>query len=128
MDAELRNKSIHDLRVIAQSHEVSDIFEKDAARLIQEISLRLSERAPISDEMPAAPAYDARLMLSHPDARCSPTDVVDLLEPYINRGLRLTFDESGERWRMAHGLRTDDGTMRMPLRTVLDCARRLLCE
>jgi len=121
----LRKKSIHDLRVMAQAFGVHDVFEKDQAHLLQEIELKHRPAQP-KIELPPLPAYDSRLMSKPPSKRSNCEELVPLMEPYIAKGLKLSFDDNGEHWFMRFGQRTDEGTMRMPLRSVLDCARRLL--
>lgn len=121
---ELRKKSVHDLRIIAQSFGVPDIFEKDAVQLAQAIELKQQAMAPVMPPPPERPVYDARLMTKPPSRTSSPLEITELLTPYIQRGLTLSMDE--ERWYMAWGKRTDEGTLRMPLRHVLDCADRIM--
>lgn len=122
----LAKKSIHQLRAMAQAFGINDIFEKDARHLIQEIELKHAPtvRAPV--QLPPLPAYDARLMTKPPSKRSNCEDLVALMKPYITLGLKFSFDENGERWFMALRDRRDEGTMRMPLRHVVDAARRLL--
>ena len=121
---ELRHKSIHELRGMAQAFGISDIFEKDAIKLSQEIELKQQSLIPPPVVLPPRPEYDSRLMTKPPSRRASMGDITDLLEPYIMRGLKLTFDE--EHWFMANGVKNDTGTIRMPLRHVLDAARRVM--
>lgn len=122
----LRDRSIHELRGMAQAFGINDIFEKDAAHLIQEIELKQQTLAPARVVLPPLPQYDARLMTKPPSKRSMPDDVVVLLEPYIEKGLRFSIDENAETWTMQHGLVTDTGTMRMPMRHMLDAARRVM--
>lgn len=124
MANELSKKSIHDLRVIAQSFGVPDIFEKDALHLVQEIELKQQNLVPPAIELPPKPEYDARLMTKPPSRRTNMGEITELLEPYIKMGLRLRFDE--ESWYMDYQQRNDSGTIRMPLRTVLAQAERLM--
>ena len=121
----LRKKSIHDLRVMAQAFGVNDVFQKDQAHLIQDIELKHKPSTP-KIELPPLPAYDARLMKKPPSKKSSVLDLTELMKPYLTSGLKLTFDDNGERWMMRFGERNDEGTMRMPLRSVLECARKLL--
>lgn len=122
----LCKKSIHELRVMAQAFGVHDVFEKDAAHLVQEIELKHAPTIAPQVALPPIPVYDARLMTKPPSRRSSIEELVPLLEPYITLGLKLTFDDVGERWFMVCGKRTDEGTMRMPLRHVVDAARRMM--
>lgn len=122
----LRDKPLVDLRGMAQAFGITDIFEKDATQLAQEIEQRRDRMADdVAPKLPERPIYDARLMWTHRDKKSNPTDIVGLLEQHITMGLKLSFDE--ERWYMAWGERNDEGTLRMPLRHVLDCAERVMC-
>lgn len=109
---------------MAQSFGIPDIFEKDAIQLAQAIEIKQQIMAPAIATLPPKPEYDARLMDKPPSKRANMTDILDMLEPYIIRGLKLTFDE--EHWFMASGIKNDTGTIRMPLKHILDCARRVI--
>lgn len=122
----LRDRSIHELRGMAQAFGVADIFEKDIPHLIQDIELRQQTLAPAPVPLPPLPDYDARLMTKPPSKRSVPDDVVTLLEPYITRGLRFTIDDNAETWAMQFNKVTDSGTMRMPMRHLLEAARRVM--
>jgi hypothetical protein len=124
MANELRYKSIHDLRGMAQAFGITDIFEKDVIRLSQEIELKQKELIPAPVPLPPRPEYDARLMDKPPGRRASMEEMLDLLEPYIIRGLKVTFDE--EHWFMHSGVKNDTGTIRMPLKHVLEAARKVM--
>lgn len=122
----LSKKSLTELRGIAQSFDVADIFQKDQRQLIQAIEMKQQAIAPEPKIEIPKPEYDARLM-TRPPARKSDIQMIEeLLTPYVARGLRLTFDENGERWFMSRGKMTDEGTVRMPPRHVLHCAERLM--
>jgi hypothetical protein len=122
---QLRDKPLVELRGMAQAFGVTDIFEKDATQLAQEIELRRDRMAQdAAPKLPERPVYDARLMVTHRDKKSAPNDITALLEPHISMGLKLRFDD--ERWYMAWGERNDEGTLRMPLRHVLDCAERIM--
>lgn len=125
MEQALRKKSIHDLRVMAQAFGVNDVFSKDQVHLIQEIELK-HKPVQVAVQLPPLPAYDARLMNKPPSKRSNAEELVPLLEPYIVLGLKLSFDDNGERWFMSCGKRNDEGTMRMPLKAVVECARRVM--
>ncbi len=126
MSKPLRDRSIHELRGMAQAFGVNDIFEKDATHLIQEIELKQQSLAPPKQPLPPLPQYDARLMTKPPSKRSVPDEAVTLLEPYITRGLRFTIDDNAETWSMVFGKVTDSGTMRMPMRHLLEAARRVM--
>jgi hypothetical protein len=121
---DLRKKSVHELRTMAQAFGVTDIFEKDAIHLVQEIELKQQKLIPAPTILPPKPEYDARLMDAKPAQRGDMDEITELLKPYIERGLHLRFEE--ECWFMDAGKKTDTGTIRMPLKSVLECARRVM--
>ena len=120
----LANKSLVELRGIAQSFNIADIFQKDQRPLIQAIEIKQQDLIPAPKIEIPKPEYDARLMTKPPSKRSDQQEIEELLAPYIAKGLRVTFDH--ERWYMAHGKRTDEGTLRMPMRVVLRCADKIL--
>lgn len=120
----LRQKSLTEIRGIAQSFSVADIFAKDKAQLIQAIELKQQAIQPAPVIAVAPPPYDARLMTKAPARRSQQQEIDELLKPYVARGLRIRYDD--ERWYMACGKKTDEGTLRMPLRIVLHCAAKVI--
>ena len=122
----LANKSIVELRGIAQALSVPDVFQKDKPQLLQAIELKQQKYTVTPKIEIPKPQYDARLMTKPPSKRALPQDVTELLAPYIARGLQFTIDENAERWQMSFGKKTDEGTMRMPLRIVLRCAQKIM--
>lgn len=122
----LRSKSITELRGIAQAFGIADIFTKDAIQLIQEIEAKQNK-----DFAPAAPVvvaavneYDARLMTRPPSRRSDVDAAQEVLAPFVAAGLHVKYD--AERWYMSYKGRTDEGTLRMPLRTMIVCAERIM--
>ena len=121
----LSTKSLTELRGIAQMVGVADIFSLSRAHLLQAIELKQSAIAPMPVvELPEQPMYDARLMSMPPAEISEREEIEELLEPYVARGLRIKFDD--ERWYMAIGAKTDEGTLRMPLRVVLRKAQEIM--
>lgn len=120
----LSTKSLVELRGIAQLLDIPDIFSLDKPHLLQAIQQKQNDSIPSAPptDIPK-PNYDARLMTKAPASIGSKEDIEQLLQQYVARGLLLTFDE--ERWHMSLGQREDEGTLRMPLRTVLMCAEAL---
>lgn len=114
----------HELRTIAQALGVTDIYQRSMADLEQQISLKQGALHKPTLELPPRPEYDSRLMTKAPARKSEPNEIVDLLEGHIKLGLKLRFDD--ERWYMACSNRTDEGTIRMPLRHVLNCADKVL--
>ncbi len=120
----LEGKSLTDLRGIAQAFGIKDIFQKDALQLRQAIEVKQLDLEPVQKVEVAQPPYDARLMTMVPADTLDQAMAEHYLAPYVENGLRVTYDE--ERWYMRNGKRTDEGTMRMPPRHLLDCARRIM--
>ena len=120
----LHNKSLTELRQIALSFGIADVFSKPDNILIQEIELKQVEK--VKQPLPKIPKpqYDARLMTKPPAFKSDKAKLEELLEPYKKLGLKVEYDE--ERWYMRFKTKTDEGTLRMPLRTVLDCADKLM--
>lgn len=125
MKEDLLKKSLHDLRVMAQAFGVENIFEKDAIHLAQEIEDKhILAAQELKQDPPPIPQYDARLMTAEPSSRGDMQEIIDLLEPYIKMGLKLSFSE--ESWEMHSGKKMDTGSIRMPLRHILNCARNVV--
>ena len=120
----LRSKSLTQLRGIAQSFGIPGIFEMDQAHLIQAIEAKQQSLTPPSPVEIPRPMYDARLMDRPPAKKGTKQEMEELLKPYIERGLHLTF--SDEQWFMRCGKKTDQGTIRMPLKHLLRCAERMM--
>jgi len=104
---ELKKKSIHDLRVMAQAFGIKDIFEQDAAHLIQAIELKQQTIFTPPAPLPPKPEYDARLMTKPPNKRSNVVEITEMLAEHIKLGLALSFDE--ESWHMACGKKTTQG-------------------
>lgn len=120
----LQKKSLTELRGMAQAFGIPDLFQKDKFQLIQAIELKQQGMAPAPKIEIPKPEYDARLMTKAPSRKSSQPEIESLLIPHVNRGMHLKFDE--ERWYMSFGKKTDEGTIRMPLRTVLHCANKVM--
>lgn len=121
----LAGKSLVELRSIAQSYDIPDIFEMTDVQLRQAIESKAQVMAQsFAPKLPERPGYDARLTAWARDRRAKPSEIMDVLQPHIALGLHVKIDE--ESWYMAYGERNDQGTIRMPLRTVLHCAERLM--
>ncbi len=121
----LRDKSLTDLRGIAQSYDIADIFQKDVAQLVQAIELRQEQLQPKPKVVIPKPAYDARLMTKIPAKKSEQQMIEELLEPYVTKGLKISFPEP-EVWAMSFGKRNDTGSMRIPPRIILKCADKVL--
>lgn len=114
----MKSKSLIELRGIAQSLNIPDIFQKDQVQLIQAIELKQQ------GFMPKPEAAIPHVIIVDKAKDTTDTNAIkNMLEPFIQRGLHLSFDAT--RWYMKHGKRTDEGTLTMPLRVVLRCAEKI---
>lgn len=120
----LQKKSLTELRGIAQSFGIADLFQKDKIQLVQAIEMKQQGIAPAPKVTIPKPEYDARLMTKAPSRMSSRPEIEELLALYVARGLHVDYDN--ERWYMSFGKKTDEGTLRMPLRTILYCADKIL--
>lgn len=121
----LATTPLYKLRAIAQGYGIPDIFQKTDVQLRQAIELKQNEVVPkISPAQVAAP-YDARLMTKPPSKRSTKHELLVMLQPLVDLGLVVTFPNE-EEWHMRMGKKEDTGTMRQPLRNVLECANRLV--
>jgi hypothetical protein len=119
----LQNKTIVQLRGIAQSYDIPDIFSMDEVKLKQAIEIKQGGLFPEKKIEIPKPAYDSRLMTKVPGKMASQVEAEALLKPYMDKGLKVSFTQ--EQWFMSLGKKTDQGTMRMPLRHLVNCAAKL---
>jgi len=122
----VHDKSIHQLRAIAEGYGIPNIFSKQKHELVQ--AIELCQKAQLPDQKITPPPrreYDTRIMSRRPANSFSKEDALDVLEPYFVYGLKIEFPDP-DRWHMTLKGKEDTGTMRMPLRVLLDCADRLL--
>jgi len=111
----LLSKSLTELRGIAQSFGVSDIFKKDQLQLVQAIEMKQQSLAPVPKiEIPKTNAPDPE----------SVEEIEQQLKPYIDRGLRVRFSDT--QWFMSCGSKNDEGTLSMPMRQILKCADEVI--
>lgn len=121
----LRDKSLTELRSIAQGYSVENIFQLDKLQLLQAIEGKQKDMIPAPRIEIPQPQYDPRLMTKTPARKTDKAMIEEVLAPYIARGLKLTFPEP-ETWAISYDKRNDTGTVRMPARIVMKCADRVL--
>lgn len=121
----LEKMSLTELRGIAQSLGVKDVFAKTPNELRTEIKVKQEQQLPVEPAPIPKPVYDARLMTRPPSKNSAQEDVEAMLAPYFERGLRISYPNP-EQWHMQYKDREDCGTMRQSLLNVLRCAERLM--
>lgn len=115
----LRAKSTTELRSIAQGYGIPNIFELEKDLLIQAIEQKQRNMAPEKVVViEPSPLIDVQEPCEEYD------EVSDILSEHIKRGLSFKVDV--DRWYMRFDTRTDEGTMSMPIRTILRCADQLM--
>lgn len=116
-------QSLTELRGLAQSMGVKWSFSDDKNSLQQKIRLRQTDMLP-APALPVVPVPDDQRMRTMPPSKVSNETLVrQMLEPYISRGLNVTFENNHFFFRYKE--RTDSGTLRQPPRVILKCAARL---
>lgn len=116
-------QSLTELRGLAQSMGVKWAFADDANALRQKISLRQVDMLP-PPVPPVIPVPDDQRMRTLPPSKVSNEAMVrQMLEPYIARGLHVSFENNYFHFRYKE--RTDTGTLRQPPRVIVGCAARM---
>lgn len=123
----LHSKSIIQLRGIAQSFGIDNIFSKTDVELRQAIELAQTENAPKTKMEPIIHPYDARLMNKPPAKMASLEDINAYLDPYVARGLKFRMIDQ-ETWEMRCGSVIDTGNIRMPPRAIISCAEKVTSQ
>lgn len=121
----LEKMSLTELRGIAQSLGVKDVFAKAPNELRTEIKVKQETQLPIPETPIPKPVYDARLMSKPPSKNSNQTDLEALLAVHMERGLRISYP-SPEQWLMQYKDREDSGTMRQSLANIIRCADKLM--
>lgn len=101
---------------------VPDVFAKDKAALLQEISARQSSA--ISDESRLQVQKTYVINSRGKEQKCDVETLEKILQPLKDRGLRTRYDE--DRWYFECGKCTDEGTLLMPLLTAVRCAEKIM--
>ncbi len=120
----LNNKTLTELRAIAQSFDVPDIFQKDPLQLMQAIELKQKAMIPEAAIIVPKPENDGRLMDKPPARRSDTALLQEYAAPYVARGVKIEY--TPERWYASLGKKNDEGTIRMPAKHFIKCLDRLL--
>jgi len=123
--ADLESKSITELRGMYASMGGDVNFSDSKTTLITKIGLRISDRMPKVDPIQTAVPEDQRLRTNPPAHNMDQESVTEALQPFIDAGLRLSFPEH-DSWQMSFGKKTDSGSLRVPLRVIVGCARGVM--
>lgn len=121
----IHEKSLTELRTIAQGLGVAGLLSKNRPQLISAIEARNKVAYQVKPKAPEVIIEDSRLRDAPPAEECTEDMILEVLLPYINRGLIVEFDNKGS-WTMQWGDKNDSGTMAQPLRNVVRYAKRLM--
>jgi len=72
------------------------------------------------------PTIDPKVLLKPKGKEVDEELLMEVMQIFIDRG--LTFRIDGERWYMQRGLKTDEGPLRMPLRSIAQCAEKMFAN
>lgn len=121
----LETESITGLRAMAQAMGVVINFADDKKSLLLKIKQAAASKLPTASIDSNEP-MDYRLRVKPPLRACTQKEIYEALQPLFERGLILDFPNE-EQWRLQKIIRHEDsGTLWMPLRSVIEAAKRLL--
>ena len=112
-------KTLTELRTIAQGLGVKDITSLTRAVLEQEIK---SKSTALAGEKLVIPEIVIKQVAN--TSYCDEAELLEVLQPYIQRGLKVSIIDN--MWRFSSGAKCDTGTMTMPIRTALRKAQEIL--
>ena len=119
----MSKQSLTEIRGLCQSMGIKWSFADDMNALRQKISLRQTEMLP-PPVLPVIAQPDDQRMRTLPPSKVSNESMIrQMLEPYIQRGLHVSFENNHFHFRYKE--RTDTGTMRQPPRVIVGVAARL---
>ncbi len=116
----LDKKNMTELRGIAQSLGVKNVFSLKKSQLIDKIKIKSSEVA--ADTTP--PRVETIIIEIPQEPVREPDRLAEVLSEFISRGLRFNIKDT--RWYMGFVGRTDEGGVDMPIRAIIKCAERLI--
>lgn len=116
----LKDKSIVELRGIAQGLGIPDLFNKSRVELVQQIELKSSDISPI--QSPLVP--EVRFVSIPSDTIANEELLKEALDPFIKLGVSLSVDN--DVWFLKYGKKEDAGTMHQPIKNIIRCVERLL--
>lgn len=121
----IEQKSITELRGIAQAVGLKLDWRWDKSKLIRKIKETTDNAlngVPTESDEPS----DARLRTVPPARNLPQNDVMKALEKYKERGLIVTFPTPDSIRLTRTIVREDQCSLRVPLRVIVECARRIV--
>jgi hypothetical protein len=125
MTQPLEARTIVEIRNIASGFGVDWTFGDSKTALIAKIDAHLQRDVP----RPAIPeplqVSDRSLALVPPRFVVSQAQIMDAMQPYIARGLRVRFP-TDDTWQFDCAKKSDSGTVFAPMRDIINCAEAVL--
>lgn len=119
MAKQLEDRSLTELRAMASAMGIKVSFSQDKQSLAKAIRAEVESKAP--KPLPFAPLQPANPL----NQGAWQGNITEALQPMIDRGLILTFPTS-DQWHMQRDKRSDSGTIKMPLRSIVRCAESVM--
>lgn len=123
--APLEERSITELRAMAQAMDATFSMGDDKSALMGIIRDCMAAKVPkphIPDELKPA---DQRFTVMPPKYVCTQNDVLDVLKPYVDRGLKVSFP-TVDQWMMKFDKKEDSGSMLVPPLVIVRCAKEIM--
>lgn len=121
----LEDRSLVELRTIAQSLKVEFTLADDKERLVNSIDAMAKTRMPKLNVYAPQQPTDTRLRSKPPSRAVTQKQLTSELQKYFALGLRLSFPTE-DQWIMGCGFKEDSGSMYMPLRALVNAARKVM--
>lgn len=117
MSQQLEDRNITELRAMASAVGITVSFADTKTQLIAAIRKTVDVKA--AKPLPFAPIG------IKPEEGSSQANIVNALQPLIERGLIVTFPDANT-WHMERNKMSDSGNMNMPLMSVVRCAEAII--
>jgi hypothetical protein len=124
-NAELEDRSLTELRALAQAMGAKFAFADDKSKIIANIREHMAAKVPKPRIPDLVEPSDQSLIIVPPKYVCTQKQIVDALQPYTLKGLVIRFPTE-DQWMLSCGKKEDSGTLRMPLLDVVRCARDMV--
>lgn len=123
--APLEDRSITELRAMAQAMDAKFSFSDDKTAMISIIRDCMASKVPKPRTPDDLRPADQRFIITPPKYVCTQSDVLDILQPFIKQGLQVTFP-TVDQWHIKFDKREDSGSMMIPPLAVMRCAKELM--
>lgn len=116
----LKEKSLTELRSIAQSMGIIPRYDVGKEHLLQQISSHVTERV----QAPTKP-IEVNIIGGADDRALTQASITEAMKGFAELGLVVTFPDS-RTWELSCNGKRDSGTMSMSLWNIVNCAKELV--